>query len=119
MTEQFANYKQSLALKQLGFDEPCFGGWDYKQKWYYHPDSDIKVDAPLKQQVFEWFRKYHKLMVGAFQPMEDTTDEVKGYYFEIGIVGNLSEIDRTTTFDTFEEAESACIDTLIHIVKTK
>jgi hypothetical protein len=25
MTKEFVNYKQALALKELGFDEPCFG----------------------------------------------------------------------------------------------
>jgi hypothetical protein len=27
MKEHFVTYEQALALKELGFDEPCLGGW--------------------------------------------------------------------------------------------
>ena len=54
MEKEFVPYELSIELKELGFDEPCFGGWDKNKKWYYHPDSDIIVDAPLWQQAFDW-----------------------------------------------------------------
>ena len=67
MNQEFVTYEQALALKELGFDEPCFG--------YYFVD-DIEKElrilknehnwtntfhAPLKQQVFRWFRENHNL----------------------------------------------------------
>ena len=55
MEEQFIPYEQALELRELGFDEECFGGWGNLKEWYYHPDSDILLDAPLWQQAFDWF----------------------------------------------------------------
>ena len=119
MEKEFVTYEQALALKELGFEEPCFGGWDKDRGWWYHPDSDIVVDAPLKQQVFRWFREKYKLFPN-FHKNELTDkyryDEIKNtetyevlydsmdYYFNV-------------EFETYEEAESACIDKLIEIVK--
>ena len=119
MEKEFVTYEQALALKELGFEEPCFGGWDKDRGWWYHPDSDIVVDTPLKQQVFRWFREKYKLFPN-FHKNELTDkyryDEIKNtetyevlydsmdYYFNV-------------EFETYEEAESACIDKLIEIVK--
>jgi hypothetical protein len=30
MKKEFISYEQALALKELGFDEPCFGYWKSK-----------------------------------------------------------------------------------------
>jgi hypothetical protein len=119
MEKEFVTYEQALALKELGFEEPCFGGWDKDRGWWYHPDSDIGVDAPLKQQVFRWFREKYKLFPN-FHKNELTDkyryDEIKNtetyevlydsmdYYFNV-------------EFETYEEAESNCIDKLIELVK--
>ena len=61
MEKEFIPYNEALALKELGFDEPCFG--------YYVPlldntqELEIKliqtngkkiVIAPLYQQAFRW-----------------------------------------------------------------
>ena len=56
MENEFVTYEQAVALKELGFDEPCFkvveGGpidiFPYK-----------KLDVPLYQQAFRWL--YQKL----------------------------------------------------------
>jgi hypothetical protein len=55
-------------IAKLLWDKGCkleayFGGWDGNQKWYWHPDSDITLDAPLYQQVVDWFREKHKIKV--------------------------------------------------------
>jgi len=137
MEKYFANYNQSLALKELGFDEPCFGyrdGGGYlmikivsdegsnrflvklfnlfrkNENQTYNQDYVEYLTgictAPLKSQVFEWFRKqgydtkihkeYAKVYLGFYWT---------GAAWEI--VGNGS----------YEEAESACIDKLIEIVQ--
>ena len=33
MEKEFVSYEQALALKELGFDEPCFG--------YYEPNGEL------------------------------------------------------------------------------
>ena len=71
MEKHFCNYNQSLALKELGFDEPCMGKYDTKQgdEWFLNiysghlnaqfSDKNKACIAPLKSQVFEWL--YQKL----------------------------------------------------------
>jgi len=74
MTKEFIPYEQALALKELGFDEPCFGSWeiDYVEiPTYTHCISNFyknsnhpvgKVTAPLYQQAFRWFREKYDLV---------------------------------------------------------
>ena len=143
MEKYFCNYNQSLALKKLGFDEPCFGyydGWNgqthlivfdeenprflvrllnlFKRKINQTYNQDYVeyltgiCSAPLKSQVFEWFREYRLSVV-----IEDYLDD-----YEVKIVEWTLSDDRIThefpnRFETYEEAESACIDKLIEIVK--
>jgi hypothetical protein len=132
MTKHFATYNQSLALKEIGFNEPCF-------KYVYTGDTGNNIDRheetepsrainynhdslcisqPLKSQVFEWFReKYNLFMllqVGAHN------DEYQTFYFNVFKFGkNLyqSQFRSQTSVYTYEEAESACIDKLIEIIK--
>jgi hypothetical protein len=56
MKDQFLNYTQSLALKELGFNEPCLGYYIAGQLLIsndiIYNSTDIPViKAPLKQQA--------------------------------------------------------------------
>ena len=128
MQEQFVKYEQAVALKELGFDYPCFGYYILKdcQLYYdtiidrkdnvfrnntslnYYGDLKEKVAAPLKSQVFDWFRKQ-----GYDTKVQKESEGLYfGFYWNGAawvIVGNGS----------YEEAESACIDKLIDIIKNK
>jgi hypothetical protein len=125
MEKEFVSYEIALALKELGFDEPCFGGWDKDRGWWYHPDSDIIVDAPLKQQAFDYFRNKYNLIYqinylynGNYQVIiHKNTHE----YMEIieSKYGRNSCVYEIPDNYSYEEAESACIDKLIEIVKEK
>ena len=44
MKEDFANYSQSLSLKELGFDEPCFGYFNGKEIYRLGGDSTLSID---------------------------------------------------------------------------
>ena len=131
MEKYFANYNQSLALKELGFDKPCFGAYDTHKgdEWLLNIKSEFYYDqfsnknkaciAPLKSQVFEWFREKHGLWV-SFGYDEDESEELYWYVdkiLECGI-GRLFFHDLIEYY-TYEEAESACIDKLIEIIKLK
>ena len=74
MNKEFVDYKTALALKELGFDEPCFGyyytlngkDWKFAEKTEYcrlNDEMDIggkfTLSVPLKQQAFRWL--YQKL----------------------------------------------------------
>ena len=135
MEKEFVTYEQALALKELGFDEPCLafydGTWDTKIYFNYKRDSsgDYKpfttserlnwFGAPLKQQVFRWFREKHKLHSWV-QPMYEDQD------FYVFVLAKPKDFmipkDINWEGDEYlnhEEAENACIDKLIEIVKTK
>lgn len=61
MKNEFIPYEQALALKELGFDEPCLAAYlkagkfldigEYVNQGYY------RTLAPLYQQAFRWFRE--------------------------------------------------------------
>jgi len=73
LDKEFVLYQEALALKELGFDEPCFGYWYTEQEDCKKVDVQIStVDflgdepdyilAPTFSQAFRWFReKYGRL----------------------------------------------------------
>jgi hypothetical protein len=110
MDKEFVTYEQALALKELGFDEECCGGYKksfpYDNEWkFYIDDIYCQITAPLKQQVFRWFReKYADVLV-----------EDYGLIPHFTIISNMF-LDSNKIW-TYEEAENACIDKLIEIAK--
>ena len=120
MTQEFITYEQSLALKELGFDEACIGWYNPQTEmnmvttdkyWAYHLSGEWEnfVPAPLKSQVFRWFREKHRL-----------GHMINGIGFESFImnIGGIQVIFDSMKFKTYEEAESACIDKLIELAKS-
>ena len=76
MKEQFVTYEIALALKELGFDEEClvyFNNDKYRDLictcengmdgdfTVHHYSGD--VNAPLWQQVIDWFSDAHKIFI--------------------------------------------------------
>ena len=118
MEKEFVTYEQALALKELGFDEECLGGYtktfpyDNECKFYID-DIDCEIQAPLKQQVFRWFREKYQLISVIVPTKEDK--------FEWAICSDetLDYIRPRQNKYTYEEAENACIDKLIELTKTK
>lgn len=62
MEKQFVSYELALKLKELGFDEECFGAWknnkETPMKGYFENQIMSSLDnailAPLWQQAFDW-----------------------------------------------------------------
>jgi hypothetical protein len=114
MNKEFVLYEEALALKELGFDEPCFG--------YYLEDGmfiDTKIrkqmgnaiSAPIYQQAFDWFRTEHKMK---FHIHEDQWNHWCTPEILIPETGDYEEI--CDSYETFREAELACLKKLIQIV---
>jgi hypothetical protein len=120
MNEQFVNYKQSLQLKELGFEEPCFARYIKKEFKYgalggvtnFTKEYDNQISAPLYQQVFEWFREKYNID-GWVVPCKNLDDE-KSYTF---IIDLLNYIEEMTEYNTYNEAEIACINKLIELIQ--
>ena len=139
MEKEFITYEQALALKELGFDEPCFGYYietrewipaSYSQKGTIYPSNlDLMkewVSAPLYQQAFRWFREKYDIQGYIYSSTvrgneENLFKQFTGYIWNIRSIDMpfLSTDARDELHDTYEEAEQACLDKLIEICKNK
>ena len=126
--EQFVPYKQAEQLKELGFDEDCLGYYEdsklqISQVEYIELDDNFYVLAPLYQQTFDWFREKYKLMIAinvssAGYYLSFFKNEKFQYYFEVKIVEE-SYLRMKEYYITYQEAQLACLDKLISLVKEK
>lgn len=124
MKKEFIPYIQALALKELEFDEPCFGYYSEKDFFIDLP-SNIQyytesIIAPTYSQAFKWFRDKHKLKADVLHATSNG-----GYTYTIwkwnfdNNVGKWERIGVINSWLTYEEAELECLKKLIKIVKTK
>ena len=123
MTKEFVTYEQAVVLKKLGFNEPCIGYY-YNNKIHFNSPGVNFVGPsgeqplPLKQQVFRWFREKHKQSVYPIWRIDNSWDlhiqQLDGY----GLLSGQQALHVVKT-KTYEEAEDACIDKLIEIIKNK
>lgn len=112
MEKEFVSYEQAVVLNKLHYDGDYNYTYDIKKELWY---GDIKADgkkylaAPLKQQVFRWFREKY-LVIGWVEGKL-----VYRWCIESPIPtdGQLN----FSPFKTYEEAENACIDKLIQLAK--
>ena len=111
MNKEFVPYEQVLALKELGFDEPCFGYYDEGGNLYTEMVEVLK--APLYQQAFRFFREKHNLVFNFI-----SYNIVKPGEYHWSITWN-DEAKAGGIVKTYEEAELECLIKLIEIVKTK
>lgn len=114
--KEFVPYEEALALEELGFDE--------KNILAYHTIEDkrlvngyslsangFELKAPTFSQAFRWFReKYnlHAVIMSKITPSNTTV-----YYIYKGKIKK----DWNNCFESYEEAELACLRKLIEIVK--
>ena len=114
--KEFVPYELAVKLKALGFDEECFGYYHVNVGYtkgyafcYFDKPKRFKdgfdLLAPTFSQAFRWFReKYCKL--GCIQKAIDRNRFV--YLIDDIVFG---------FYDTYEEAELACLEKLIEIVE--
>ena len=120
MKNEFVTYKQSVALKELGFDEECFGKYDiygsFDHKLFYHnhdSETSLNCSAPTFSQAFRWFREKYKLHSYIHS---DYSWNISGGIWDLnGHIGSRYDWD-SDTYPTYEEAEQACLNNLIEIV---
>ena len=118
MEKEFIPYEQALALKELGFDEPCFGLYAPPSKTVFLHHYGLlsakeQISAPLYQQAFRWFREKYDLF-GIILPYRITGNQ---WYYKITNRNNSSGLPFEEGFETYEEAELECLKKLIEIVK--
>jgi hypothetical protein len=120
MEKEFVPYELAVKLKELGFDESCFG--------FYYDDGELKIkegnisrlgyiNAPTFSQAFRWFREEYDLRIWI-----ESNHGVSKFEYVIATT-NHNFIDKQfndfSSDKTYEEAELACLDKLIEIVESK
>jgi hypothetical protein len=122
MNKEFVPYEIALALKELGFNEPCFrfknnisNIFEQKSSLYNWNQTEKFVSIPTFSQVFRFFREKYKLNCFVTSSIIDG----KWYYYKENLADrdDDSEPELTPKFNTYEEAELACLEKLIEIVK--
>ena len=80
MKNEFIPYEQALALKELGFNEPCFGRYYYKESWpilnpnsgeteltfefgQYIRKTNVTTLFPFYQQAFLYYKKKESIII--------------------------------------------------------
>ena len=125
MNKEFVPYKETLALKELGFDESCFGWYDYLHSFTEYKINNSKLvelnmvkescSTPLYQQAFRWFREKYNFHISP------TFSTINGYDFIITKYINEGGIEKVLIKmvgykSSYEEAELACLQILIENV---
>ncbi len=121
MNKEFIPYNLALELKELGFDEPCFGYWkmsdlliEEKTRTDGYTHADQLCSAPLYQQAFRFFHNKYRLHIGFSKRISRNNED----YWASDIHFIDTYIPQHTVFaDTYEEAELVCLEKLIEIVK--
>lgn len=132
MNKEFITYEQALALKELGFDEPCLAKHDLKHillrieecKNQENAQEFDYILAPTFHQAFKFFREKYNLdgsmSVDVWNKKTTSYRIIGGIegIVEADSYGSLYDMD-STEYDSYEEAEQECLDKLIEIVKNK
>lgn len=113
LEKEFVPHQESLELKELGFDEPCFGYHLCKNsalgvyleittEWIdLFPYDSSSCKAPTYSQAFRFFREKYDLFISIV-------------HYENGY--SINDLRR---FETYEKAELECLRKLIELVKNK
>jgi len=135
MEKEFVPYELALRLKELGFNEPCFGRWWFRADMHKLNEEELEILrsnyfelpehyilAPLFQQAFRWFREKHSLQHEVYY----LDDLIKNGYKITDALTNteLTEFQyKDNYFELrgyeFEEAELDCLKKLIEIIESK
>lgn len=123
MEKEFVPYEIALQLKELGFDEPCFGIWigrgsKYdvmyvaKQEDAWMAEQNDGILAPTFSQAFKFIREKYNL-IGLVEGGYDNGKNIFTYVIWEG----FKDIITDDYFETLEEAEFICLNELIKMVK--
>lgn len=127
MEKEFVSYEMALALKELGFIEPCFTYYynitgklrtnisvDIDNGWTYFPNKKSITLAPTLSQAFRFFREKYKMAI--INP--DWNNKYKYEIFNLHLL-NQGVLVTKSGFETYEEAEINSLQKMIEIIKNK
>ena len=126
MIKEFVNYEIALALKELGFDEPCFTYYynitgklrtnlsiDINNDMNYMLNKKLGITlAPTFSQAFRFFREKYRLEGAIYRLNFKWASQV--FNIEISAYCFKHEL-----FEKYEEAEIDSLKKMIKMVKNK
>jgi len=131
LDKEFVPYQESLELKELGFNEPCFSFYDsegelYESEGIYNQDHNVlgkEILAPLYQQAFRFLRDNHNLEYQIIKSANGNYSAVihfntREYLDKISTLPHAC-LDEVVDCYSYPEAELKCLRKLIEIVKEK
>ena len=134
LNKQFVPYQPSLEMRDLGFDEPCFG-------FYTESKDNVTIDnsglitnsnftkifsetrfrlvTPLWQQAFDFFREKYDLNSIITENIIDNK-----YFYCIERLNVTNYADKVIAWNvdmsiTYKEQQLACLIKLIELAKSK
>jgi hypothetical protein len=120
MEKEFVPIEIALELKELDFDEPCFGWYTLEgdgAKPMFIFEQRLKQDIGLClaltfSQAFRFFREKYDLHNGIYPYYDEYEFQIKDFRLptNVPINGGIMK---------YEEAELACLKKLIEMVKNK
>jgi len=136
INKDFTLYPEAFELKQLGFDEPCFGIHYYKESYpmlnpqsgetelvfefgQYIKQTEVATLAPTYSQAFRWLKENYEL------DSEIHMNHEYGVKFYTYLVFKLEKLivshksGYAVKQNTYKEAELACLREMIKIIKEK
>ena len=128
MEREFVPQEIALELKELGFDEPCFGYYSEKDFFIDLP-SNIQyytesIIAPTYSQAFRWFRENYNLR--GFIGFRPNIKQFDCHVYDMSLSGKeyvkqrtMEAFTKDPKVGTYEEAELECLKKLIEIIKEK
>ena len=142
MKDQFVTYEIALALKELGFSTPCFSAYTENGNLmdignYFNDDIIGELEghsyyisclAPLWQQVIDWFRDEHDIVIEiARQKYFDTYANSYAYEVVCKVYKNkelegsvvIRDNKNNHIFYSYEEAREQAILKCIELCQNK
>ena len=127
MKKEFVPYELAVKLKELGFGEECFSYYDLNNKPNFFGADGlmdthcVQVNRPTFSQAFRWFRDKN---IYATINTYHSVNEDKPFGLSIDYLHESGKWDYfdyrgESDFETYEEAELACLTKLIEIVETR
>jgi hypothetical protein len=90
MEKEFVTYEIASELKELGFNEPCWGYYDVNEGYsigyaFCYSDRELQPEigcsTPLYQQAFRWFEEKYSYFVDV--KTDTTPNEILGFDYYI------------------------------------
>ena len=121
MEKEFVPYNIALILKDLGFNEICFGEYSLTGLFEIKPNTShwcAVCNAPLYQQVFNWLDTKHKIRIDLCHADSNGTYTFKIWTFhEPNNVGKWKRYSFIVSYDNYIDRNNAAILEAIKLIQ--